>query len=91
MSKPYKDKHGHINYFKNGCLHRVIGPALLARDWHFWYYNGLPHNLKGPSFVAYSGIRTFHLWGEAAATEAQFYEDKGWRRRCALLSIERHK
>lgn len=39
-----------IEYYYNGLLHRVDGPAVILKNGiRIWYYNGLLHREDGPA------------------------------------------
>jgi hypothetical protein len=52
------DKHGNKEWWQNGSLHRLDGPALESIDGtKEWYKNGLRHRLDGPAIEYASGSK----------------------------------
>jgi hypothetical protein len=72
---------------KNTYLHRTSSPAWVGNYSVEWFWEGRPHNLKGPAIQSrYKSIvipTAWYIHGHRAADKAQFL-DKSWRRKVLL-------
>jgi hypothetical protein len=59
-----KLQHFRFEYYKNGELHRIDGPAVewIDGDKH-WYLNGLLHREDGPAIECAIGKKYWYLIG----------------------------
>ena len=61
-----------VNYYKNGKLHRVDGPAVENTDGTFlWYLNGELHREDGPAIEYFDGEKRWFL-NNYELTEEEF-------------------
>ncbi len=55
---------GSLQYWENGKLHRLNGPAIIYPDGHRAYYqNGKRHNLNGPAVIYAIGMVEYWIDG----------------------------
>ena len=52
-----------IRHYKNGCLHREDGPAIIYEDCEEWYIDGELHREDGPALVYGFGQMYFYYKG----------------------------
>jgi len=67
--KVYDDR---TEWYKNGKLHRLDGPAIEFADGaKMWYQNGLKHRIGGPAVEYKNGYKEWCIEG-IFYTEAEF-------------------
>ena len=59
INKKYKLE----EWYKNGILHRIGGPARTHRYNMFWYKEGKLHNLEGPAVIEDAGPKQYWIDG----------------------------
>lgn len=59
-------------YYLDGQLHRIGGPAIIGRNFEEWYRLGRRHSLVGPSIIK-RGFRAWHIDGK------EFFEEKDFK------------
>lgn len=59
------DKYGTRMWYRNGKLHRTLGPAVEYSDGtRWWYRNGKRHRTDGPAVERNNGDRAWWLNGK---------------------------
>jgi hypothetical protein len=51
-------------WYKNGELHRVGGPAIRHKNNEYWYENGKKHRLDGPAIISGGGPKQYWIEGQ---------------------------
>ena len=68
-----QDAYGRKEWFLNGKLHRVDGPAVEYADGSKgWFLNGKPHRVDGPAIEDANGYKAWYL------NDKEYTEDKFW-------------
>ena len=52
-----------IEWYKDGDLHRIGGPARINNGNMFWYKKGILHNLDGPAVIEGAGPKQYWIDG----------------------------
>jgi hypothetical protein len=56
---------GTEEWYENGKLHRMNGPAVTYSDGtKIWYQKGMMHRLDGPAIIFANGDRKWYKWGK---------------------------
>jgi len=71
-------------WYKNGMLHRIGGPARSHAGNLFWYKEGKLHNLGGPAVIEKAGPRQYWIDGVKYSPKQYKWEIER-RRRKGLL------
>ena len=56
-------KHRLVEWYKEGELHRIGGPARVHGDNKYWYVEGKLHNLEGPAVIDAAGPKQYWIDG----------------------------
>jgi hypothetical protein len=66
---------GSKQWFKDGKLHRINGPAALDKGGTiFWYQNGKRHRINGPAVEWASESKSWYQNGKLHRTDGPAYE-----------------
>jgi len=71
-------------WWKEGKLHRIGGPARIHKDNMFWYKEGELHNLDGPAVIEKAGPKQYWIDG-VRFTRKQFEWEIARRKRKGLI------
>ena len=64
-------------WYKDGCLHRIDGPAVTHSGGSmFWYKDGLLHREDGPAVINSLGAQTWHKDGKIHRDDGPAYISK---------------
>ena len=64
-------------WYKDGCLHRIDGPAVTHSSGSmFWYKDGLLHREDGPAAVHSDGTQEWYKEGELHRDDGPAYISK---------------
>ena len=55
--------HELVEWYKEGILHRIGGPARIHGSSMFWYKEGKLHNLEGPAVIDAAGPKQYWIDG----------------------------
>jgi len=74
------DTLGNKEWYQNGQLHRLDGPAIeWANGSKFWYQNGQFHRLDGPAVERANGGKSWYVRGKRITDEVNaWFKETGF-------------
>ena len=71
------DSNGTQNYFQNGQLHRLDGPAIVRADGtQLWCQNNKLHRFDGPAIIRADGTQLWFVKGKDITEDLSRYFNK---------------
>ncbi len=77
-------RHGIVEWYKEGKLHREDGPAHVHAHFTAYYYEGKLHRIGGPAITSASGPKQYWIHGQRM-TRKIYDQEMARRRRKGLL------
>ena len=59
-----RDRYGNECWYKDGQLHREVGPAYISKDCQAWYREGKYHREDGPAVIDINGFKAWYFNGK---------------------------